>query len=258
MNNFVGDGNGYVGNPDLKPEIAHTLSVTGDWHSADRSDQFKVTPYYTRVNDYIDASHAGPSDGVMARDERPTRPGEQLRQAAIRQSGRHGSTASTCPATCRWPGLAWARLGPEGPAQLHQWQEPDTGDELYNIMPLNAKVDADPAARRLGQQPSNWSAVAAKDDVSSTCATRSRRPATGCQPARQLLLARVRLDFGVENLVDRLYYLPLGGAYTGQGATMSLDREVGAVVSSGGTATTWGTAVPGPGRSFYAGINVKF
>ena len=27
MNNIVGDGNGYVGNLDLQPEVAHTLSA---------------------------------------------------------------------------------------------------------------------------------------------------------------------------------------------------------------------------------------
>jgi iron complex outermembrane receptor protein len=32
---------------------------------------------------------------------------------------------------------------------------------------------------------------------------------------------KVRVDFGVENLFDKFYYLPTGGAYTGQGTTMS-------------------------------------
>jgi iron complex outermembrane receptor protein len=36
MTNWFGDGNGYVGNIDLKPEVAHTLSATADWHAADR------------------------------------------------------------------------------------------------------------------------------------------------------------------------------------------------------------------------------
>ena len=34
MVNLAGDGNGYVGNLDLKPETAHTLSATFDWHDA--------------------------------------------------------------------------------------------------------------------------------------------------------------------------------------------------------------------------------
>jgi iron complex outermembrane receptor protein len=57
---------------------------------------------------------------------------------------------------------------------------------------------------------------------------------------------QVRVDFGVENLFDKFYYLPTGGAYLGQGSTMPI----------GGV--DWGTAVPGMGRSIYAGVNVMF
>ncbi len=56
MNDFVGDGNGYVGNLDLQPEVAGTLSLTADWHDAEEAQWgVKVTPYYTDVEDYIDA-----------------------------------------------------------------------------------------------------------------------------------------------------------------------------------------------------------
>ncbi|MEW6253736.1 MAG: TonB-dependent receptor, partial [Planctomycetota bacterium] len=61
---------------------------------------------------------------------------------------------------------------------------------------------------------------------------------------------RYSVDFGVENLFDRFYSLPLGGAYVGQGTTMSNPALP--------NYPQWGTPVPGPGRSFYAGINVKF
>jgi len=44
---------------------------------------------------------------------------------------------------------------------------------------------------------------------------------------------------------DRLYYLPLGGAYTGQGTTMMIN------------AIPWGIAVPGMGRSVYTGVSFK-
>jgi iron complex outermembrane recepter protein len=57
MNNFVGDGNGYLGNIDLKPEVARTLSATYDTHDASNDSTWgvKITPYYTHVTDYIDA-----------------------------------------------------------------------------------------------------------------------------------------------------------------------------------------------------------
>jgi iron complex outermembrane receptor protein len=55
-----------------------------------------------------------------------------------------------------------------------------------------------------------------------------------------------RLDAGVENVLDKFYALPLGGAYVGQGMTMS------------GNGVPWGIPVPGMGRSFYTALTVKF
>lgn len=46
------------------------------------------------------------------------------------------------------------------------------------------------------------------------------------------------------------YYLPTGGAYTGQGTTMSNPALP--------NYPQWGTAVPGMGRSVYVGLNFKF
>ena len=60
----------------------------------------------------------------------------------------------------------------------------------------------------------------------------------------------VRVDVGVENLFDTFYSLPLGGAYVGQGTTMT--------TSPVGSVPLWGTAVPGMGRSIYAGMKVAF
>jgi len=61
---------------------------------------------------------------------------------------------------------------------------------------------------------------------------------------------QTRVDFGVENLFDRNYDLPTGGAYTGQGTTMTNPPLP--------NYPQWGTAVPGMGRSIYAGVNYKF
>ena len=61
---------------------------------------------------------------------------------------------------------------------------------------------------------------------------------------------QVQVDFGIENLFDKHYYLPLGGAYTGQGTTMTNPALP--------NYPQWGTPVPGMGRSLYAGLHVKF
>ena len=55
MNGWFGDANGYTGNLDLRPEVANTLSATAGWRAAAKHGwELKITPYYTRVQDYID------------------------------------------------------------------------------------------------------------------------------------------------------------------------------------------------------------
>ena len=56
----------------------------------------------------------------------------------------------------------------------------------------------------------------------------------------------IRVDVGVENLLDEFYFLPAGGTYVGQGMTMSFN------------AIPFGIGVPGMGRSLYAGVNYSF
>jgi len=51
-------------------------------------------------------------------------------------------------------------------------------------------------------------------------------------------------DAGIENLFDRGYRLPTGGAYLGQGTTMSMNG------------VPWGIAVPGMGRSVHLGLSL--
>ena len=67
---------------------------------------------------------------------------------------------------------------------------------------------------------------------------------------RLSVAAPTHLDFAVENLFDTFYFLPTGGAYTGQGTTMTNPLLP--------NYPQWGTAVPGMGRSIYVGVNVKF
>ena len=56
MESWFGDLNGYTGNVDLKPEVAHTVSSTISLHdSAGKGWELRLTPYFTRINNYIDA-----------------------------------------------------------------------------------------------------------------------------------------------------------------------------------------------------------
>ena len=241
MNNFVGDGNGYIGNPDLEPEKAHTVSATLDWHAADRSWELKATPYYTQVTDYIDAVRCVQGASCTALNAVVTDKfvvlqyaNQSARLYGIDLSG-HLPLASN----------DWGRFGLSALVSYTNGKNRDTGDSLYNIMPLNAKL-------ALTHQLGGWDnavevvGVVAKDDTSDV-RNEIETPGYGLVNLRaSYSWKHARVDVGVENLFDRLYYLPLGGAYVGQGTTMALNG------------IPWGIAVPGMGRSIYAGVTLKY
>jgi iron complex outermembrane receptor protein len=247
MVNWFGDGNGYIGNMNLKPETAHTLSATFDWHAPDRSWEFKATPYYTRVSDYIDVVRCPTSLGGSCTVANRTAANSFVFLQFDNQSARlYGIDLSGHMPLAK---SGWGEWGLKGLLNYTNGRNRSTGDDLYNIMPLNARLTL---THRLGGWDNGIELVLvkAKNDVSAV----RNEVAT---PGYSLVNLRashawkqVRVDFGIENLFDRRYNLPLGGAYLGQGTTMT-SQAIGIV-------PRWGVAVPGMGRSLYAGLNVKF
>ncbi len=245
MVNWAGDGNGYIGNLDLKPEKANTLSTTFDWHAVDRNWEFKATPYYTRVTDYIDAIQWNATTNAP-RTVLQTNQFTLLK--FVNQSARlYGLDLSGKMPLAK---TGAGEFGLKGLLNYANGKNRDSGDDLYNIMPLNAKL-------ALTHKFGGWDnavelmMVKSKND-GSDARNEMKTPGYNLVNLRaSYSWKQVRVDFGVENLFDKHYYLPLGGAYMGQGTTMS---------SSTVAITTpkWGTAIPGAGRSIYAGLNVKF
>jgi len=127
----------------------------------------------------------------------------------------------------------------------------DTGDDLYNIMPLNAKLT-------LTHNYDRWDSalelqmVKNKDNVSDM-RNEIKTPGYSLVNLRtSYSWKQARLDFGIENLFDKAYSLPLGGAYVGQGTTMTT-----ALVPTG-SVPLWGTAVSGMGRSVNVGLTLNY
>ncbi len=231
MNNFVGDGNGYVGNLNLKPEVAYTLSAAGEWKTGDWT--WRLAPYYSQVEDYIDAVCIANCVPQKFRILRYANHDARIYGVELNMRGRLGRVFD-------------ADLGLEGSVSYTRGRNTTTKDNLYDIMPLNAKL-------ALTQASGAWSwrlegeFVAAKDKVSSV---RQEIPTAGyglMHLRASYRMKPVRLDFGVENVFDRGYDLPLGGAYVGQGSTMTNPPLP--------NYPQWGTPVPGPGRTFYVGLN---
>jgi len=255
MINMTGDGNGYVGNLDLKPEVAHTLSATADWHDAGQQNWgLKVTPYYTYVEDYINARRCAASDTLMvgspcAAATNLTKTDNFVFLKYDNQDARlYGLDVSGYFPLAKNTG--YGNFTATGMLNYVRGKTASgTDDNLYNMMPLNAKLAV---VQRLG----NWTntaevqMVAAKEDVSQIH-NELKTAGYGLLNLRSSYTwKKARFDVGIENVFDRFYDHPLGGAYVGQGTTMP------PMITAG--SPRWGVAVPGMGRSIYAGVNVKF
>lgn len=239
MVNWFGDANGYVGNLDLKPELAHTLSASAAWHDAARQTwELNVTPYYTHVEHYIDARRCPVGSGVPCTTaNRDASSGFVFLQFANQSARLYGVDISGHLPLAN--SAAFGAVTASGLLNYVNGKNNTTGDRLYNIMPLNARLAL---LQRLG----NWSntieaqLVDAKTDVSQV----RNELKTGGYGLLNLRASyqwkRVRLDIGVENALNKLYALPLGGAYVGQ------------------KPMSYGVPVPGLGRSLYSALNITF
>lgn len=242
MVNMAGDGNGYVGNLDLKPETSHTVSATVDLHAADKKQWgVKVTPYYTYVNDYIDAARCGSAGCLASNAANLTATTGFVYLQFVNQSAELTGVDISGDLIVSEGGYGTFTV--KGLMNYVRGKNKTTNDNLYNIMPLNGHVMVE---HNLGGWTSSVDVemVAAKKKVSQV----RNELVTGGYSLVNLHSTyqweQVRFDVGVSNLFDRFYNHPLGGAYLGQGKTMS------------GTAVPWGTPVPGMGRSIYTGMTV--
>lgn len=239
MNNWFGDGNGYVGNLKLNPEIAHTLSATLNWHDAELSDwELKVAPYYTQVRDYIDAS----SCAAVGKTCGARKDGFQNLSLSNQKARLYGLDISGRKQLIKTSEIGSISLN--GLLNYVNAKNTVTNSGLYNIMPLNARLS-------LTQKKDHWDntlevqMVDAKTDLSDIRKELRTAGYTLLNLRSSYTWKQARFDVGIDNVLNRFYRLPLGGAYLGQGATM-------------GAGVAHDTQVPGSGRSVHAGVTVKF
>ncbi|WP_018075894.1 TonB-dependent receptor plug domain-containing protein [Novosphingobium nitrogenifigens] len=235
MIGWYGDGNGYVGNPDLKPERADTFSLTVTAGDPKQGWSVKATPYYTHVNDYIDATFVKAFTTMMG----VATGFNQLRFANVEAEFYGVDAAVTTP---WWDNGALGKTRVTSSLSWVEGQNVTTQTPLYHQMPLDIKVAIRHA---LG-------AFEAGADVEWVDAKTRVDPARNepQTPAYALLALRtaytwktLRLSVDVENLLDKAYYLPLGGI------------SLGDYSASGGTIRR---AVPGRGRSVNLGLSARF
>jgi len=233
MNNLVGDGNGYVGNLDLQPERAHLVALSLSWQSADQQHQWSLKPYLTKVDNYIDAVaannswQAGQFNILRYQNQHAKLKGLDL--SAENMVLQNGSGQWQLNSTISYLDARNA----------------DTDAGLYQIQPLHARFSLQ--HQLAGWENSlEWQLTKRKTRLSDI---RGEQATPGFAVVNLRIShswQALRVDLGVENLLDKFYYQPQGGAYTAQGMTMSLNG------------IPFGVRMPGIGRSVYAGFNYQF
>lgn len=232
---WFGDGNGYTGNPDLKPETADTVSISGNWHDRNaQAWQVRATSYFTAVQNYIGVLPlCGPACSGM--------PASQLMFAnqRARLFGADVNAAYTLSNSAA--GGAFRLIASAG--YVHG-EDLATGTYLYHVMPLQGAI-------ALEHEIGAWSSsvklhsVARKTEVDAI----RLEPVTPGYSLVDLRTAfewrNIRLDFAITNLLDRRYASALGGTWQS------------ALYPPGYAGATF-RPLPAPGRSFDSGISVKF
>ncbi|ALK09832.1 TonB-dependent receptor [Blastochloris viridis] len=249
MIGWFGDGNGYVGNLDLDPEIAHTVSATLRWRDAVRADgqsawEIKLTPYYSYVENFIDVDRCSVNTAMMAActaANRTATTGFVYLTFANHDAELYGANLSGHIEA--WNSPEYGRGVIKGTLGWVHGENLDTGDNLYHMLPINARLALE-HAKGGWRNGIEVQMVSAKDDVSAV----RNELAT---PAYALINLRTgyewrnaRLDLGIDNLLDQYYYLPLGGADL-------VDYRLN-------NRSQWGYALAGPGRSFNTRLTVTF
>ncbi len=251
MNNYVGDGNGYLGNPNLKPETAYTASAVYDLHTTEREWMVKASPFYSYVQNYIDAMQW---TGNAAQGRQLPASSPLLNQFVTLQYVNQNANLAGIDLDGQMP-IAKTDFGRFSAQGLFNWtygKNLVTGYGLYNVMPVNGKVN-------FTHQYGGWDnqiqliAVANKNNFLSV--ERNEIPTPGyflTNLKASYSWSKVRVDAGINNLFNTMYYQPLGGAYLGQGRTMTMNPSA----AQGGP--QWGTPVPGMGISYYTAFNYQF
>jgi iron complex outermembrane receptor protein len=244
MNNWYGDGNGYVGNNNLNPETAYTVSGTANFHDAEQENwDVKVTPFYTYVKDYIDAGYCMPANGVTCNNTSAgfttTHGGGGFRLLQLGNYNAHTFGVNASGSKMLLATDNYGSLSTRGILSYVRGQNLTSNDNLYQQMPLNSTLDLD-------YKWGGWTATIETQLVAPKKTVQQIRlePKTAGYALLNLRTSYdwkyLRLDAAIENVLDKNYSLPLGGVYIGE-------RPM-----------TAGTPVPGYGRSFNVGLTVTY
>lgn len=201
MTSFAGDANSYVGDPDLKPEVAYNLAATLKFVSTDGKRQLTLGAYHSQVEDFIDAVKLAELANGFVR----------LKFANV-DARLYGLDASGRAEV--WDTAALGQGTLTGTLSWVAGENRDSGDDLYHMTPLTLRLGVEQAKGR-------WTNAAEVELVGEKDAVNALRhePKTSAYALLNLRSSwkgdRVRVDLAAENLFDTAYDLPLGGVSFG-------------------------------------------
>jgi iron complex outermembrane receptor protein len=236
MVGWFGDGNGYVGNMNLKPETAHNITFTADFNDPKKDAWgLKVTPYFSYVENFIDADRCSkcrqPNNGFY-----------------YLQMANHDARLWGVDVSARADLYSDKTLGKFSTHSIMSYVNGRRmdGGNLYHMMPFNLKLGLD-HEREGWKNGLEMQFVDAKGDVQ---AIRNELHT----PAYVLLNAKtgyqwknLAIDVGLDNILDKQYYYPLSGVYIGDQNAMTL-----------ASSRTNSNNLPGLGRSVYVGMTLTY
>jgi iron complex outermembrane recepter protein len=233
MISWFGDGNGYTGDPSLKPEVAYSASAAASWHDANAGRwQLDVSTYYTHIDHYIGVES-------LCDPQCSASPAAQLMFA------NHESRLYGVDAAASYRLLDSERAGViQLRGAIDEVRGTDTTEHtaLYRLMPFNAALTLDHRLRNW-QSRLELRAVSAKRQVEAM----RLEPQTAGYAIATIRTAyewkSLRLDAAITNLFDRQYGDPLGGRWQSGLYPPSFSGSI--------------PALPGVGRSIDIGITVK-
>ncbi|MDF1584433.1 MAG: TonB-dependent receptor [Methyloprofundus sp.] len=237
MIGWFGDGNGYVGNINLKTETAHNITFTSEFFDPTGEDKWsvKLTPYFSYVENFIDVDLC----------QTCRQPGNGF---SYLQMANHDALLWGIDVSGRVNLYESKKIGEFSSKSIMSYvmgRRMD-GDKLYHMMPFNLKWSIDHQLN--GWQNSiDMQFVDTKDDVQSI--------RNELETASYILLNMktsyawqyVSVDLGVDNILNKQYYAPLSGVFIGDQYPMTL-------ISSRPNTQN----LAGQGRSVYVGLTLKF
>lgn len=244
MIGWFGDGNGYVGNMQLKPETAHNISFTAEYYDPKANEwSIKATPYFSYVENFIDADpDSCPSySPFYACGIQPKKNFSYLRMA------NHDARLWGVDVSGKAELFKDETFGQFATHSIMSYVRGERmdGGNLYHMMPLNIKLSLD-------HKLEGWKNALEMQFVDGKQDVQKIRNETQT-PSYIILNAKtgyqweqVSIDAGVDNLLDKQYYAPLGGAYTGNYYAMALSGNLK------------NTPLPSMGRSVYVGLTITY